>query len=367
MFKLHTIVVLFLFAGSVAIGQSNTAAFFRISSPSNAVITDFDPIAGTMGWSNSVAGATNQVQKAHKLNGTGDWVDYVKIISPDTVTVSERLIDLNPPAGMVLIPGGINYGHNPLGSTTGGSESYSESYPETYSLAVSDFYMDRTEVTKSLWETVYNWAVTNDYVFDNTGSGKAPDHPVHTVNWYDCVKWCNARSEMEGKTPCYTISGNKVYTSGQSEPNSNAGADGYRLPTRDEWEYAARGGRISLRFPWGDIITHNEANYYGNPGYLSYDASSEIGYHPSYAVGGLPYTSPAGSFPANGYGVCDIAGNVWEWCWDESVYSDPPHNIERCLRGGSWTDPANSARCGWTDGINPASASNTDGFRTICR
>ena len=95
--------------------------------------------------------------------------------------------------GMVLIPGGTNSGTEPdFGS---------------YSLTVSAFYMDATEVTKAKWDEVYTWAIANGYDFDHAGSAKATDHPVQTVNWYDVVKWCNARSEKEGRPAVYTAAG----------------------------------------------------------------------------------------------------------------------------------------------------------------
>jgi formylglycine-generating enzyme required for sulfatase activity len=92
--------------------------------------------------------------------------------------------DVTVPSGMVLIPGGTNSGTNPLAD----GESYSDFYPSSYSLTVDSFYMDRTEVTKAQWDTVYNWAVNHGYSFYDSGSGKAINHPVHFVNWYDCVK-----------------------------------------------------------------------------------------------------------------------------------------------------------------------------------
>lgn len=248
-----------------------------------------------------------------------------------------------PVSGMVRIPGGTNSG------------------TDAYSLTVSSFYMDRTEVTKAQWDTVYNWAVSHGYSFDNAGSGKAANHPVHTVSWYDCVKWCNARSQMSGRTPCYTVNGN-VYKSGQSSPDCNFSANGYRLPTSDEWEYAARGGLSGRRFPWGDTINHSYANYRANGSAYSYDTSSytDWTFHPSYDDGGYPYTSPAGSFSANGYGLYDMAGNVWEWCWD-------PSGSIRYFRGGSWVNYADYARCGDADWYPPGNADDGGGFRSVCR
>jgi len=246
---------------------------------------------------------------------------------------------------MVQIPAGTNAGTDPdFGS---------------YSLTVAQpFYMDRTEVTKAQWDAVYNWAVANGYSFDNAGSGKGSTHPVHTVYWYDCVKWCNARSEKNGKTPCYTVSGS-TYKTGQSSPDCNTSADGYRLPTSDEWEYAARGGLENKRFSWGDTITHSQANYYSQNVY-GYDTSPTRGYHPDYDDSGTPYTNPVGTFPMNGYGLQGMAWNVWEWC-------DTASGSLRAIRGGSWNDTAYDLRCGYEDWHDPVDSYYDVGFRTVSR
>ena len=235
----------------------------------------------------------------------------------------------------------------------GEGESYNTSYPQTYSLTVEPFYMDATEVTKAKWDAVYTWAVTNGYSFSNAGLGKASDHPVHMVNWYDCVKWCNARSQKEGRTPCYNLSTWACTFS----------ANGYRLPTNTEWEYAARGGASGRRFPWGDWIDHTRANYYadwsGGAPFYPYD-DGYSGYDTRYAAGENPHTNPAGSLAANGYGLCDMAGNVWEWCNDAK-------GSDRRILGGSWRNDAHYARCGYGRWDGPGYAYDSSGFRTVCR
>lgn len=223
-----------------------------------------------------------------------------------------------------------------------------------YSLALAHRLLaDQAEVASNLWAEVYDWALANGYDFDNAGNAVSNNHPVVAINWFDSVKWCNARSEKEGFTPVYETGGG-VYRTGDSIPTL-AAADGYRLPTVDEWQYMARGCRTGSRFPWGDTITHSNANYFSVAS--SYDVSPTRGYHPGYSTD-WPGTSPGGAFAANGLGLHDMAANVWEWCWD-------PAPEGRYMAGGSWSDAASSARCGALLGDAPANSRFNAGFRTV--
>ena len=119
---------------------------------------------------------------------------------------------------MVFIPAG------PF--TMGDSLDHTSEERPLHSVYVSAFYMDQYETTKALWDDVYAWAVAHSYSFDFGAQGKAANHPAQSVTWYDAVKWCNARSEREGRTPAYYTSATQtaVYRSGSVDV-ANASAN----------------------------------------------------------------------------------------------------------------------------------------------
>ena len=275
-------------------------------------------------------------------------------------------------SGFVLIPEGSFQ----MGDAFGEGESNER---PVHSVTVSAFFLQEQETTKAEWDVVRTWALANGYAFENLGQGKGRDHPVHSVSWYDLVKWCNARSEKEGLVPCYYTNAarTQVYKTGQANVTNDQvlwTANGYRLPTEAEWEKAARGGLAGKRFPWGDTITHSLANYISSTA-DAYDTSPTRGFHPLYNSGDQPYTSPVGSFAPNEYGLYDMTGNVWEWCWDwygaqyynSGTINDPrgpSSGSFRGFRGGSWDNVTNVSRLAFRyGGIPPGGYDDTIGFR----
>jgi formylglycine-generating enzyme required for sulfatase activity len=237
--------------------------------------------------------------------------------------------------------------------------------------------MDTNLVSYSQWQTVYSYATSHGYGFNNVGACKATNHPVQTLDWFDCVKWSNARSQQAGLTPCYyTDAGlTQVYTCGETNTvYPNWAANGYRLPTEAEWEKAARGGLSGQRYPMGNTISESRANYDACTSCYYYDLGPS-GFNAAFNDGVYPYTSPVGYFAANGYGLYDMAGNVFEWCWDwyGTPYGQPTTTnpigpatgTYHIVRGGAWYLNANFARCACRYHNYPFYADYSTGFRCV--
>jgi formylglycine-generating enzyme required for sulfatase activity len=281
-------------------------------------------------------------------------------------------VDLPADLPMVKIPAGSFA----MGDTFG--DGYSDERP-VHTVDLSEYWIGETEVTWGQWQTVRDWGVSNGYTdLDGIGAGKGDEHPVHSVNWYAVVKWCNAASERAGLEPVYyETDGGSVYQVGQVDPFIDYTKNGYRLPTEAEWEKAARGGLSGQRFPWGDTISHAEANYYARQSIYPYDVNASHGNIPDYDDGSWPYTSPVESFAANGLGLYDVAGNQREWCSDlygSSYYGSSPvadptgseSGSDRVIRGGSWFHVAKDCRVSKRLYDEPAHRGPDIGFR-LCR
>lgn len=284
---------------------------------------------------------------------------------------------ITPPSdtNMILIPAGTFQ----MGDSLDGE---ADALP-VHTVTLSSFYIGQYDITNQQYCTFLNSAAVNvvggvvyassdsgnSYPYCDTsaadtysqiaysgdvfsvltkGSRSMVNDPVIDVSWYGAAAYCNWRSQQEGKQQCYNL----------STWDCNFSNNGYHLPTEAQWEYAARGGLSGNRFPWGDVdtISHSQANYHNVSGDYSYDLGPPWGYDPTWSADGImPYTSPVGSFAANGYVLYDMAGNVFQWCndWYSSTYyssspqtnpTGPTSGSYPVLRGGCWVTFADYCR-----------------------
>ena len=249
-----------------------------------------------------------------------------KVIS---VTAEPEIVSKSDGTTMMLIPTG----------TFEMGDSFGEGLPHelpVHTVTVNAFYMDVAEVTNAVYKQFLDATGHKAPDFWEDPIFNAPDQPVVGVAWLDAA----AYAQWAGK----------------------------RLPTEAEWEYAARSGRVGMRYPWGNEITHDDANYKGKNGTDIWDGPA-----------------PVGSFPKNDYGLYDMAGNVWEWCVDEydakfyavsqennpiagkliTFTNDDFANVatRRVSRGGSWSSADNKLRVPSRNFLDPKATSQTTGFR----
>jgi len=292
------------------------------------------------------------VRKNHWENYKPPITESVKSALKPTVTSGS--------AGMV---------HSRVGSFNMGSNDGDSDEKPVHMVSVGEFYISPTEVTvgefrqfvnatgyrtdaeKSGGARIYtgsSWKQKSDASWKNPYISQTDDHPVTCVSWYDAVAYCNWKSQTEGMTPCYYESG--------SSTTCNFSANGYRLPTEAEWEYAARGGANSRGYTYSGSNSVDDVAWYTN------NSGNK--------------THPVGQKKANEMGLYDMSGNVWEWCndWYDSNYygSSPGQNprgpssgSSRVLRGGSWFNEPRYLRCAHRSWFNPGYGDNRFGFRCV--
>jgi formylglycine-generating enzyme required for sulfatase activity len=289
-----------------------------------------------------------------------------------TTTSTTTTTTLAPVVKSIRSPSGLDMIMVEGGTFNMGSEDGEADQKPLHRVALSGFFMSAGEITVAQYRTfvqsarykatagyeggmmwdaaAQKWVTMDDASWEKTylpnNRKQADSEPVIMVNWYDAVEYCNWLSKKEGLPTVYTIKGTNV--------TANFDRNGYRLPTEAEWEYAARGGRNS-----------KERSYAGS------DSIDTVGWY--YSNSGNS-TQPAGMKAPNELGLCDMSGNVQEWCWDwyggysGSVQIDPAGPLkgeEKVCRGGAWINSASRCTPAFRLSTEPGIRCTIIGFRVV--
>lgn len=218
------------------------------------------------------------------------------------------------------------------------------------------FYLAVFQVTQDQYEKIMgknpSWFSPAGYFSKEKDTLNHRDFPVELVSWDDTIAFCNTLSEKDGITPYYSIVADQIDI-------TDPWTSGYRLPTEAEWEYACRAGTLTP-FSMGLSITGKEANINGSFPYGTPDTGPY-----------LERTTTVGCYHANSFGLHDMHGNVWEWCFDgyenERCDSVDPmgqgSTRYRVLRGGSWSSYGKYCRSAYRARFLASSRANYRGFR----
>jgi formylglycine-generating enzyme required for sulfatase activity len=238
---------------------------------------------------------------------------------------------------MVYIKGGTFTMGSP------GAEAESDFDEAPHQVTVSSFFLGKYEVTQDEYQKIMN---------STPGNFKGKELPVESISWYDAILFCKKKKKKQGLTLVYDIKGTAV--------KWDRGADGYRLPTEAEWEYACRAG-TSTPFNTGSNITTEQANYDGT---YPYNNNAQGLF--------IEKTTPVGSYPANAWGLYDMHGNVFEWCWDwhgnytrdaQTDPTGPASGALHIIRGGSWVNGGQTLRSANRGVYIPGDGYERIGFR----
>ncbi|MGN0317865.1 MAG: flavodoxin [Candidatus Fimousia sp.] len=273
--------------------------------------------------------------------------------SEQTDTASEPEINQtvsNIPEDFVLISGGTFQ----MGSPE--EEAWRSEDETQHTVTVSDFYMSIYELTQAEYQEVMG---------ENPSSFSGGDLPVENISWLDAIRYCNARSEQEGLTPAYKIDEQNV--------TWDRSADGYRLPTEAEWEYACRAG-TTTPFNTETSISAEECNYFGHYPYEIEDNYFSQGNLETKPGEYRQTTVAVDSFSPNKWGIYNMHGNVGEWVWDYyGAYGTEeqtnPTGAEtgtlRVYRGGGWNDFAKNMRSAYRATLAENKGSFNIGIRLV--
>lgn len=296
------------------------------------------------------------------LSGSGNTRTFTMPAANVTVTAAFKAL----PAGFVKVEGATIVGGDKfkVGSNTG-------VFVAGRTVTLSDFYMCDHEVTQAEYIVVMG---ANPSKFEGYGWEKLP---VEQVSWFDALVYCNKKSLAENLTPCYTINGKTNPSDWGTVPTSidatwnaaicNLNADGYRLPTEAEWEYAALGGKAG-------VAADDPTDYAGT------NDSTQLGTYAWCTDNSESKTHAVKTKTKNGLGLFDMSGNVWEWCWDwynddaksgdnSNPVTNPlggaPLELRRVLRGGSWKYGDFICSVAYRNGNYPNGRDDNLGFRVV--
>ena len=316
----------------------------------------------------ALAGCKNDSVSETHTHTFGNWeVEEASATVKKVVKVCVECHYAQEVTDFVYIPAGTFQ----MGSN---AEGVDENEKPAHDVTISKgYFMGRHEVTQKEYEKYCSYTGGEDET-PTEQYGDGDDYPAYYVSWYDAVVYCNRRSIAEDLTPCYAIGGETdpskwgdgtVPTSRDSTWNGvtcNWGANGYRLPTEAEWEYAARAGDDTINArTWSGTKKEDDLKNYA---WYSYEGSDSK-------------THQVGTLAPNAWGLYDMSGNVWEWCWDwyggystESVPNptDPTGGSSgsiRVFRGGGWCDDAGNCTVSLRNCNFPSIRGSFLGFRLV--
>lgn len=336
--------------------------FYELDLP-QVVNPVFDPMPGTFFGEIEVSLETSiaNADVYYTLDGTTPSIHSTPYTTPievlETTTIKSRAFkqDWYPSdvvsGTFVISESDINLVDVPSGTVNIGDTHGIGSFDErpVHEVNITGFLMGRYPVTNAEFLLVMGFEPSD---FEGV------DRPVENVSWYDAIEFCNRLSIMSSLTPVYSVYGSTNPDNWEKpfEPEVDWDADGYRLPTEAEWEYAARAAKKEPDF--------------------RYPGSNDLGTVAWYQGNTANRTLPVGRRQSNQLGLYDMAGNVWEWCWDwysGSYYSvspgdnpsGPAEGTVKVRRGGSWNSTAASCRTSNRSAVFPSVKSNRIGFRVV--
>jgi len=272
---------------------------------------------------------------------------------------------ITPPASAdeTYTVGGISFTMKGIAAVTNGSVGdNSQSDNNVHTVSLTAYRIGETEVTQELWEKVMSNNPSN--FSSSPESGEVQEkRPVENVSWYQCIAFCNELTKKVpelGESQCvYTVDGHTYGTADATagkKPTMDMNKKGFRLPTEAEWEWAAMGGK-DYKWPGTNV-------------------ESELVNYAWYGANSSGKTHEVKQKQPNGYGLYDMSGNVWEWCWDRygtllnplpEDYSGASSGGYRVFRGGSWFRDAVYASRAYRGNDDPDGSDDILGFRLVSR